>query len=243
MKVGLMVIATNKYIQFVQPLYDSYRKYFLTQTNLEPQFLVFSDSNFSEASVNISVKHLKWPGPTLKRYHMFCDNAKKLQHLDYLFYCDADMLFVHYIGEEILSPLTATLHPGFFTGPRERFTYDNNPRSTAYVAPNEGIAYYCGGFNGGTTGEFLKMAETIKTNIDVDEKNKVLARWHDESHLNRYLINRPPNNTLDPGYCFFGNCERGEPGLLPSSYYPITNKIPFEPKLVALMKNHGELRT
>ena len=49
-----------------------------------------------------------------------------------------------------------------------------------------------GGFNGGTTTAFKQLVDTIAHNTDIDEKNGVMAQWHDESHLNRYLYDKKP---------------------------------------------------
>ena len=38
--------------------------------------------------------------------------------------------------------------------------------------------------------------------IDVDDKNGVMAVWHDESHWNRQLKQFPPTLVLDPRYCY-----------------------------------------
>ena len=110
-------------------------------------------------------------------------------------------------------------------------SYDRNPKSLAYVAPgDEGENYYAGGFNGGSTKEFLKMAEVISDRVTKDLENGVVALWHDESHMNRYLIDNPPTLSLTPSYCF------AEEQMDNANY-------PYEPKIIALKKNHNELRS
>ena len=45
------------------------------------------------------------------------------------------------------------------------------------------------------------MALTIERNIKKDMKeHRYIAVWHDESHLNRYLIDHPPTKLLSPEY-------------------------------------------
>jgi len=226
-KVGLLCIATGKYDQYIPPLYTSVKKYFFTKD--EVTMFVFTDQEIPEEEgiVKIQQEHLGWPGATLKRYHIFDNNKEVLSKMDYLFYCDADMRFNAPVGREILptpenNNLVGTEHPGFYGG--RRGTYDENPTSKAYVGPSEGKIYFAGGFNGGTSQEFLKMCAHIKTNIDEDLKKNYIALWHDESHMNRYFIDNPPK-MLNPGHC-----------------YPESWLLPFERKLLALDKNHAAVR-
>jgi len=227
MKIGLVVIATGKYTQFIPPLFKSVQKHFMK--GHEVKIFVFTDGKIPENDIvkRVEQEHLGWPGATLKRYHIFDKNKEALSKMDYLFYCDADMKFVGDVGEEILpekesNGLVGTEHPGFYGG--RRGTYETNKESTAYVAPDEGVTYCAGGFNGGTSEAFLKMSKTIKERVDKDLEKDIIAIWHDESQMNRYFIDNHPK-ILNPSYC-----------------YPESWSVPFEKKLLALNKNHSEIR-
>ena len=77
-----------------------------------------------------------------------CQRSSLYEDRDYLFYCDIDMLFVSDVDKEVLpdeSGMVGVEHPGFYGG--RRGTYDDNPKSTAFVKNNEGKIYYAGGFN------------------------------------------------------------------------------------------------
>ena len=78
--------------------------------------------------------------------------------------------------------------------------------------------YCCGGFQGGSSKEYLKLCETISANIDQDDKKGILAIYHDESHVNRYFVDNPPTRILNAGYC------------APESAW----KVPFPYKVLAL---------
>jgi histo-blood group ABO system transferase len=223
-KIGLLIIATNKYIRFLDDLISSADKFFCR--NEEVTYFIFTDKDINIVS-NRNIKftkinHKEWPFMTLERYKIFDNNKEFLSEMDYLFYCDADMRFVNYVSEEILGERVGTMHPAFIGN---KGTVETNPNSLAYVCEQEGLQYFAGGFNGGTSYEYLKMANKISKNIQKDLNNNIIAIWHDESHLNRYFIDNPPTIILNPSYC-----------------YPESWNIPFTKKLLALDKNHQEIR-
>ena len=224
MKIGLLIISTNKYIRFLQPLITSADKFLLK--NQEVTYFVFTNEDvelFTERNVvKINVEHKDWPWMTLGRYKIFNESRKELSEMDYLFYSDADMKFVSEVGDEIISERVATQHPGFYGS---KGTPETNPNSLAYIDPNDQNQYFAGGFNGGTSEEYLKMAKNLADNIDIDFKNGIIAKWHDESHMNRYFFDNTPTKILNPSYCY------GE-----------SMNIPFDKKLIALDKNHEEVR-
>ncbi len=224
MKIGLLIIATNKYSRFLQPLITSADKFFVK--NEDVTYFIFTNQNLEIESnrniIKINVDHKEWPWMTLGRYKIFSDNSEKLSNMDYLYYCDADMRFVSDVGDEIISERVATQHAGYYG---TRGTPETNSLSLACVFPHEQMQYFAGGFNGGTSEEYLKMANHISNNIDIDYLKNLIAVWHDESHMNRYFIDNPPTKILDPSYCY------GE-----------SMNIPFHRRLVALDKNHSEIR-
>ena len=143
--------------------------------------------------------------------------------MDYLFYCDADMSFVNDVGDEILGDLVVTTHPRMAMGLQG--TFEENSVSTAFVPKEKRGNYFAGGFNGGKSEFFLKMSEHIKNNVNKDFLSNIIAVWHDESHLNKYMTENAPTVVLTPSYC-----------------YPESWNLPFEKKILALDKNHEDFR-
>ena len=231
MKILILTIATNKYIQFVERLYDNIEEKFLN--GHEIQGLLFTEHDV-ETSDNIKVsqiEHEDWPMPTLKRYNYFVKEKDYISQFDYCYYFDVDMGIVSEVGDEILSDLVATMHPYQSFYPKEQRTYDRNPKSLAYVPPGEeGELYYAGGFNGGSTKKFMEMAEVLADRVTKDLDNNVIALWHDESQMNRYLIDNPPTLSLTPSYCF-------------SDEQMYNSEYPYDAKIIALKKDHNELRS
>ena len=227
-KVGLLVVATGKYIQFVQPLINSARQHFCKDHQVT--YFIFTDSPFSSSSDVVVLPHQKkgWPLDTLLRYEAYANAKELLLRQDFLFACDADMLFAGPVGSEILGERVATQHPGFAKGspfPQPRGSYETNPKSTAYVRDDEGTDYYAGGFWGGSSKAVMHIVETNLQRIAQDRNNGMIAVWHDESYWNRYCLDSPPTVVLSPAYC-----------------YPESWNIPYEKKLLALDKNHAEIR-
>ncbi len=224
--IGVLIVATNKYIEFIPNLLEGLKKYFLINHNIT--FHIFTDQPdhdlYKSDSINTYfVAHKKWPYNTLLRYHMFIGQKDNLLKEDYLYYIDADMKVVDYVNEKIIGERVATIHPGFLG---DRGTPEDNPRSTAYVNTSEHMIYFAGAFNGGSSEEFIKMSEIISRNIDIDFENNIIAKWHDESHTNRYFIDNKPTIILDPGYC----------------YATYRGRIPYKKKISTLNKNYNYYR-
>lgn len=220
--VGLLIMATGKYISFVPPLIESAKQYFCNGHKVT--YFVFTDGTLPPADDTVCIyqHRLGWPHDTMMRFEVYAMHKDILLSQDYLFACDADMRFVNEVGDEILGQHVATQHPGFVN---KKGSYETNPNSTAYVGPNEGQYYFAGGFYGGAASNVIKIAEKCSENIRIDLHNRIIAVWHDESHWNRYCIDHPPTVILSPSYC-----------------YPESWNLPYVKRLLALDKNHSEYR-
>jgi histo-blood group ABO system transferase len=137
------------------------------------------------------------------------------------------MNFVGEVGTEIIGDRVGTIHPGFYHKTRlSNVALEKRPQSLAYIPPNTIENYFAGGFNGGSTQEFINMSKQISKNINLDLQNhNIIAEWHDESHMNKYFHENKPTVKLSPSYC-----------------YPESWSLPFEKKLLALDKNHNQIR-
>ena len=93
-------------------------------------------------------------------------------------------------------------HPWHYNKRPEELIYDRNPKSVAYIPVGEGKYYVCGGVNGGRSHSYLKMIHYLNAKVQEDLANGVIALWHDESHLNRYIIDFPEYRILSPSFCY-----------------------------------------
>lgn len=222
MKICIIVIATNRYIQFVGRLLDNVEEHFLNGNDI--QCLLFTDHEV-EVSDNVKVSqigHNPWPEPALKKYNYINSESEYLKDFDYLYLFDADIGIVNNVGEEVFQDLIGVLHPYKILESKKTYPYEKRKESTAYVSDQDHDKYYAAAFVGGKSSSFLKMAKTISERVELDEKNGIIAKWHDESHLNKYFNENPPT-ALSPSYMF-------PEELIGHPQYP------FEPKIVALKK-------
>jgi len=247
MNIGILTIATGKYKKFIVPLYKSIIQNFLK--NRSKTFILFTDNpeeiekDVKDLGVKFMIFQIErkgFPGDTLLRYHHFSGAKQSLKDLglacpQVLYYFDADMIVENEVGDEVLptgkKTLVVTAHPGYYARPGHNplGTPETNEKSTAYIPQNRWRpCYWAGGFNGGFFDDFMSMSFEIASRIDKDLSNNIIAMWHDESHLNAYVSE--PNNLeklkiMSPAYC-----------------YPESWKIPFDRKILALDKNHQEIR-
>ena len=117
-QVGVLLIATRKYKQYVPALIEGVKKNFLLDHKIT--VFLFIDELFlcgGNSRVRIT-QHLipayKFPEATLYRYRIFREHQNELMKMDYLYYFDVDMKFADVIGEEIFENLVAVQHCGFY---------------------------------------------------------------------------------------------------------------------------------
>lgn len=219
--VAVLYICTGEYFVFWKEFYESYEKFFLKEC--KKTYFVFTDYEKSYFDVpNVEViyqKKLGWPYDTLMRFEIFNRVESRLKEFDYIFFMNANMKCVTDITVEEFLPIKEELlfvqHPAFYNKNRRQFTYEKNSESKAYIGKREGSCYICGGVNGGKSDAYIKLIQTLKSNIEKDLENNIVAVWHDESHINRYMIDHDDYKILGPSYC-----------------YPEGWSLPFSPKIL-----------
>lgn len=222
-RVAILYICTGKYDVFWKGFYESMEKNFLNHS--EKHYFVFTDAKYiyneelCERIHKIYQERLGWPYDTLMRFELFSHVKEQLIGFDYVLFMNANMLCMKEVCEEEFLPqdeqLVAVRHPGCVNYPKLLYPYDRNKKSTAYISRGQGKYYFMGGVNGGKTDAYLRLIESLKGAIQQDLDNDVIARWHDESQLNKYLLNRTDVKVLMPEYG-----------------YPEGWNLPYEPKLL-----------
>ena len=217
-KIAILYICIGRYSIFWKDFYFSCEKYFIPDA--EKYYFVFTDAPEIESEKeNVRIRriyqeNLGWPNNTLMRYGMFSKIIDHLKYFCYIFFFNADLLFLKTIHSIDFLPrlkenLVAVIHPGFFNKKSKKFPLEDSYASKAFVLHGSSKYYFAGGLNGGRTEHFIGAILKMKDDIDFDRKNGITAKWHDESHWNKYVISRTDVKILHPGYLY------PEAGMIP----------------------------
>ncbi|XP_062938682.1 histo-blood group ABO system transferase-like [Cynocephalus volans] len=237
--IGLTVFAIKKYVVFLKLFLETAEKHFMVGYRVN--YYVFTDRPAEVPRVALgdgrrlevleARSYARWQDVSMRRMEVIGDFSERrfLREVDYLVCADVDMQFRDHVGVEILSPLFGTLHPGYYGRGREAFPYERRPRSQAHIPRDEGDFYYMGAFFGGSVPEVQRLTRACHQAMMTDKASGVEAVWHDESHLNKYLLYHKPTKVLSPEYMWD---ERllGWPAVMKKLRY------------VAVPKNHQQIR-
>lgn len=171
-----------------------------------------------------------WPEATLLRYREISKIKRSLIE-DVIIYLDADMLVRQDFFDILepsrwLNGVALVAHPGYwrsrgiskvslyFASPRKLFSdifsyitngglgsWETRRISSAFVSRTERETYVCGGAWMGLRMKFLKMVDECEKSVDLDLESSLVAKWHDESHLNKWKSQNSAT-ILNPSFCF-----------------------------------------
>lgn len=211
-KIAILYICTGAYRAFWQGFYPNFQANFLPEC--ERTFFVFTDADHIEHEDapdvrRIYQKALPWPYSTMQRFDAFLGQEEALAGFDYLFFANANLHCTRVIHADELLPdaaagqsLTAVCHLPYYGKNPIFHPYDRSGKSRASVPYNCGQYYVAGGLNGGTAAAYLAICRELKARTDEDLQRGVIARYHDESQLNRLVAEDPARfRILPPDYC------------------------------------------
>lgn len=245
-RIALCFICVNEpYWRYIEPVFNGARGLFMPGHDTD--LFIWSDKAPDSpgnlfGATHYPVEPMEWPMGTLMRYALMLQAKAELEKYDYVFYCDIDMAFVNFVGDEILADgITAAQHPMYALDRKFCPPYEPDPASQAYI-PRPGVVvadegrhkqrfmplYFAGGFQGGKTAAWLAAMEKMKAMIETDLGNGYVPIWNDESIWNRYLFDNPPAKVLTPSYIY--------PDSLIEEYYKPIWGTNYPPRLVTLTK-------
>ncbi|XP_063260044.1 histo-blood group ABO system transferase 1-like [Prinia subflava] len=203
---GLVTFAVEKYVQFVEGFMRSANKYFLAGHHVN--FYLFTDSpekipHLQMAPENdlfvIPVQNdSRWQDmPWSRMDTLSWYIQRQFQHeVDYLYCLDVNVQLLAHVGVEIIDALVATISSWQVIPQHE----DRAHEPQAATPGGQGDFHYTAGFYGGSVAEVYELTRACSEGGMEDRGNGVEARWHLESHLNRYLLHHKPTRLLSPEY-------------------------------------------
>lgn len=202
-------MATGAYHKFWKDFYITCEQYFCM--DIEKGYEIFTDSPDDFKKVNDTnvyihkIEDLGWIVNTSYKSKYICSIREELEKYDYVFYINSNFLFTAPIyAEEVLPDasndyLTALSFDHYLQVDVRNYPYDRQPNCLAYIPIGQGKRYFQGGFYGGRTKEMLLLSDWCKEAIAHDFNKKIVARFHDESYINRYMLDKKPK-VLNDGY-------------------------------------------
>ncbi len=215
-RVAILFIGSRAYLDFFPRYYRSLKTFFLRQT--DKTFFVFTDrtrDRFLQGNSDIHVvgiEHLPFPLINMLKFQIVNKAQETLMGFSHVVFIDADTYAISEVSEEEFfahpQPLFALEHyKSSSSKPADLF--ETNRASLAAVEHGDDVSiYWQSCFWGGTAASFLEATRVLEGRTQVDIDNGVIARWWDESFLNKYLVeNKHLVHTFPPYYCW--------PGALP----------------------------
>lgn len=120
----------------------------------------------------------------------------------FVFCMDVDQHFSSAFGPEALAESVAQLHAWHYHWPRWLLPFERDARSAAALAPGDGDFYYHAAVFGGSVAALRGLTAHCAQGLQRDQARGLEARWHDESHLNKFFWLHKPAKVLSPEFCW-----------------------------------------
>jgi hypothetical protein len=207
--VKVFSIATNNYHEFEESFCKSFENNFLP--SYKKEFIIFTDNldlDIYKKIKNITpiyMEHRPWPYITLSRYQKITENFDIINERDLCIFADIDLEVANKIENIECKKYFGVNHPGNYNT-NLNMCLERNFSSEAYVdieSLPKTYKYIQGCFWGGIGSYFKEMVLKLQSSVKKDLDNNIVARWHDESHLNKFCIeNIKDFNILDSSYAY-----------------------------------------
>lgn len=217
--VGVCIVATRKYKNYVRSTINSLLLHFYRNQNVV--FYLFTDNSSEfrglENTVLFDIPAYGFPEATLYRYRFMKKAIKSFRqkNIHFVYYIDADYRFnkrpTNLPQSRDVQGIFATKHirnlTESFDDSHRIGSFETNEKSQAYIGPDTSMdAYYCGGFNGGSREAWINAITEMDKMIQIDESNNVMPIWHDESIFNKYCTIHKPTWVFDQSFMYTEKC-------------------------------------
>lgn len=215
--LGIYYIATGAYntgfegfLKKINTFYPQFRK---TIILLSDELSEYDNKIINGCKIEFHrICGYPWPIVTLFKMQYILEHKGDY---DYCCYCNADVEFNENFNkyENIdLTRFTASKHNWMNDNFQSLPLHLDNPNSTSYIGDHV-YDYANGCFFIGNAETFYRMCEDVINMMNVDIKNNIIPKWHDETYLNKWcFVNKDlaqtnirlifPRNPNNDGPCY-----------------------------------------
>lgn len=211
--IGLTVFAVGRYLEkYLAHFLETAEQYFMVGQRVV--YYVFTDRPAAvprlplgpgrQLRVERVLRERRWQDVSMERMRTLhaALGGRLGREARFVFCMDVDQYFSGAFGPETLADSVAQLHAWHYHWPRRLLPYESNPRSAAALAPGEGDFYYHAALFGGSVAALRRLTAHCAQGQRQDRARGLEARWHDESHLNKFFWLHKPAKVLSPEFCW-----------------------------------------
>ncbi|XP_048206783.1 alpha-1,3-galactosyltransferase 2 [Perognathus longimembris pacificus] len=217
--IGLTVFAVGRYLEkYLMRFLESAEQHFMVGQSVA--YYVFTERPEAVPHVTLGpgrrlrVEHvtqeLRWQDVSMARMRTLHKalGGRLGREAHFVFCMDVDQHFSGPFGPETLADLVAQLHAWHYHWPRWLLPYERDLRSEAALSSEQGDFYYHAAVFGGSVAALRGLTAHCTRSQRRDRARGLEARWHDESHLNKFFWLHKPTKVLSPEFCWAPNIGR-----------------------------------
>nr|KAF6377007.1 alpha 1,3-galactosyltransferase 2 [Myotis myotis] len=211
--IGLTVFAVGRYLEkYLARFLETAEQYFMVGQRVV--YYVFTERPAAvprlplgpgrQLRVERVLRERRWQDVSMERMGTLhaALGGRLGREAHFVFCLDVDQYFSGAFGPETLADSVAQLHAWHYHWPRRLLPYESDPRSAAALAPGEGDFYYHAALFGGSVAALRRLTAHCMRGQRQDRALGLEARWHDESHLNKFFWLHKPAKVLSPEFCW-----------------------------------------
>ncbi|XP_007979366.1 alpha-1,3-galactosyltransferase 2 [Chlorocebus sabaeus] len=211
--IGLTVFAVGRYLEkYLERFLETAEQHFMAGQSVV--YYVFTERPGAvprvalgpgrRLRVELVVRERRWQDVSMARMRTLhaALGGRLGREAHFVFCMDVDQHFSSTFGPEALAESVAQLHSWHYHWPRWLLPFERDAHSAAAMAQGEGDFYYHAAVFGGSVAALRDLTAHCARGLAWDRARGLEARWHDESHLNKFFWLHKPAKVLSPEFCW-----------------------------------------
>ncbi|XDC72157.1 hypothetical protein R6Z07F_003330 [Ovis aries] len=211
--VGLTVFAVGRYLEkYLERFLETAEQHFMVGQRVV--YYVFTERPAAVPRVPLGpgrrlrvervVRERRWQDVSMARMRALqaALGGRLGREARFVLCMDVDQHFSGAFGPEALAESVAQLHAWHYRWPQRLLPFERDARSAAALGPGEGDFYYHAAVFGGSVAALRRLTAHCARGLRRDRARGLEARWHEESHLNKFFWLHKPAKLLSPEFCW-----------------------------------------